>query len=82
MRKLHPAIDKMWLYWVCILIVIAMLCEFIVSVVITGLTIACGWWVLKKAIGWLLPRQEPEVPVNVAAFEAAKEVTPTHTVFR
>lgn len=82
MKKLHPAVEKAWLYWVCVLIVIAMFTDFVIRVITTGLLIASGWWLVKTVTRWLLPwRRRRDVAYTVAS-DTAKEVTPTHTVFR
>lgn len=66
------------LWWFGIVVVAAMLVEFITSVVLVGFTIVGGWWLVRKVASWCFggTRQSHEVSAD-----KAMEVTPVSVVF-
>lgn len=61
---------------------VLVLYDLIIRVVVTGLCIASGWWLIRKVTSWLLPwSQKKDVEYTVAS-DASKEVTPTYISFR
>lgn len=72
--------EKAWLYWVCVLLVIAMFAEFVIRVVITGLMIVSGWWLLKKIVGFVLGIGRSHENWTVAS-EKAQVITPISCSF-
>lgn len=66
------------LWWFCIVVVAAMLVEFITNVVLIGFTIVGSWWLVRKAASWCFggTRRSHEVSAD-----KAMEVTPTSVVF-
>ncbi len=66
------------LWWFCCIVVAAMFVEAIVRIFVIGITIASGWWLLRKAASWCFGRKTQ--PDNLVA-EKAFEVVPTSVVF-
>jgi hypothetical protein len=71
--------EGMKLWGFCLLVLTAIAYDTVVRIVLTGLMIASGWWLLKLATRWLLGLRGTEA--KTVASEKALEIVPTSCVF-